>query len=110
LQACALQRLSIGNSQALWNHIGIRRISTDYYIAFPCMHITQPLVVLWFLRKWKRMAAALVIYDVFLVLAIILLEWHYIVDILAGVGVAAIAILIVDRPSFQRDEHARVPA
>ncbi len=111
LQASAFQRFSIANSQALWNHLDIRRISTDYYIAFPCMHITQPLVVLWFLRRWKRMIAALAIYDTFLVFAIILLEWHYVVDILAGIVVAAIAILVVDRPSWQtRNQLATVPA
>jgi hypothetical protein len=96
LKAFAAQSTSIANSQALWNHIRIRQISTDYYIAFPCMHIAQPLVVMWFLRPWRRMLAALAIYDLLLIGAILLLEWHYLVDIFGGVLVAGVAIAVVD--------------
>jgi hypothetical protein len=96
LKAYAVQKASIANSQALWNHLRIHQISTDYYIAFPCMHIAQPLVVMWFLRPWKRMVAALAAYDLLLLGAIVLLEWHYLVDILGGVLVAGVAILAVD--------------
>jgi len=35
-------------------------------------------------------------YDVVLIGAILLLEWHYLVDIIAGVVVAATAIAITD--------------
>jgi hypothetical protein len=96
LQTYALQKWSIANSLALSRHVQVRRISTDYYIAFPCMHIAQPLVVIWFLRRWKPIVAVLAAYDVFLVVAIILLEWHYVVDIVAGVLVAGLAIAAVD--------------
>jgi hypothetical protein len=96
LKAYAVQKTSIANSQALWNHSPIRQISTDYYIAFPCMHIAQPLVVMWFLRRWRRMLAALASYDLVLLAAIVLLEWHYVVDILGGVLVAGFAIAAVD--------------
>jgi PAP2 superfamily len=67
-------------------------VGTDYFIAFPCMHIAQPLVVLWFLRRWKRITYALILYDVVLIPAILLLEWHYLVDVIAGVLVAGAAI------------------
>jgi hypothetical protein len=96
LKAYALQKASIANSQALWNHSRIRQISTDYYIAFPCMHIAQPLVVMWFLRRWKRMLAVLAIYNVVLLAAIVLLEWHYVVDIFGGVLVSGLAIAAVE--------------
>jgi hypothetical protein len=96
LRAYGVQRASMANSQALWNHSRIRQISTDYYIAFPCMHIAQPLVVMWFLRPWKRMVAALAVYDLLLLVAIVLLEWHYLVDILGGALVAGFAILVVN--------------
>jgi hypothetical protein len=96
LKAYEVQRASLANCQGLWNHSRIRQISTDYYIAFPCMHIAQPMVVLWFLRRWRRMTAALATYDVLLVAAIVLLEWHYVVDILAGVVVAGLAIAAVN--------------
>jgi hypothetical protein len=96
LKAYAVQKASIANSQALWNHARIRQISTDYYVAFPCMHIAQPLVVMWFLRPWRRMVAILAIYDVLLLGAIVLLEWHYIIDIFGGALVAGLAIAAVD--------------
>ena len=69
-------------------------IGTDYFIAFPCMHIAQPLVVLWYLRRWRRIAACLIAYDLVLLPAILILEWHYLIDIVGGGIVAMIAIAI----------------
>jgi len=66
-----------------------------YYLAFPCTHVAQPLIVLWFLRRWKRMVAVLAVYDVFLVPAILMLEWHYFVDMLGGIAIAAVVIWFV---------------
>jgi hypothetical protein len=96
LKTYAAQKISIANAQALWNHARIRRISTDYYIAFPCMHIAQPLIVMWFLRPWRRALAALAVYDLLLLGAILLLEWHYVVDIFGGLLVAGLAIIVVN--------------
>lgn len=106
LQAYQIQKTLIADALVRFHHEPLARISTDYFIGLPCMHITQPLVVLWFLRKWKRMVLVLAAYDVLLVAAVVLLEWHYIADILAGVLVAAVAIAITD-PPVRAD---RVPA
>src|SRR5579863_3781681 len=92
LQAYAIQKLLISDAMALWNHVPIPRLSTDYFIAFPCMHIAQPLIVMWFLRRWNRILLALCAYDTILIVAILFLEWHYLVDILGGVVVAGVAI------------------
>lgn len=100
LQTYAIQKQSIVNSQALWDHKLLRSISTDYYIAFPCMHIVQPLIALWFLRRWKRIVIVLAAYDILLIAAIVLLEWHYVVDMIGGVLVAAVAIAAVDGHEF----------
>ncbi|MGH9498325.1 MAG: phosphatase PAP2 family protein [Terriglobales bacterium] len=111
LKAYAAQRASLANSLALWNHLRIRQISTDYYIAFPCMHIAQPLVVMWFLRPWRRVLAALAAYDLLLLVAIVLLEWHYVVDIFAGVLVAGVAILVIDgHAALQAASVMKMPA
>jgi PAP2 superfamily len=96
LQAYSIQKLLITRALALWNHVPIHRISTDYFIAFPCMHIAQPLIVMWFLRRWKRMLIVLCAYDGLLIVSILLLEWHYLVDIIGGILVAGIAIAITD--------------
>jgi hypothetical protein len=96
LATYGMQKGSIAGAEALWHHERLRRISFAYYIAFPCMHIVQPLIVMWFLRAWKRMRLVLVGYNVLLLAAILLLEWHYVVDVLAGVGIAVVAIAAVD--------------
>lgn len=70
------------------------RVDTDYFIAFPCLHLAQPVIVAWFMRRWKRIVLCLVAYDVILIPAILLLEWHYVIDLLGGVAVAVIAILL----------------
>lgn len=70
------------------------KIETDYFIAFPCMHVAQPLIVLWFLRRYKRMAVILVCHDILLVPAILLLEWHYYSDLVGGVLVTGAAIYL----------------
>jgi len=102
LRTYAAQKGSMEGALALWNHQRLSRISFDYYVAFPCMHIVQPIIVMWFLRFWKRMTAVLAAYNVVLVVAIVLLEWHYVVDILAGVVVAGVAIAAVDGGGLRR--------
>jgi membrane-associated phospholipid phosphatase len=57
---------------------------------------------MWFLRPWKRIVAALTAVNVVLVAAILLLEWHYLVDVLGGVVVAMLAVLVVNREAFRR--------
>jgi hypothetical protein len=98
LQCYHLQKALIQHALALWQHQPIPRISTDYFIALPCMHVVQPLIVLWFLRRFKRMAVALAAYDLALVAAILMLEQHYVIDILVGLPVAALAIAIAGGP------------
>jgi hypothetical protein len=101
LQTYFAQKFLLRDAIGLSNHRSIQRISSDYFIAFPCMHIAQPLIVMWFLRRWRRVTMALCIYDALLIVAILLLEWHYLVDIFGGVLVAAAAIAITDSPVWR---------
>jgi hypothetical protein len=96
LMAAEIQRQSLINAASLWAHKPIPFISTDYYIAFPCMHIAQPLIAMWFLRHSRRMVFLLAAYDVLLIPAILLLEWHYVADLIGGVLVAGVAIVAVN--------------
>ena len=96
LASYATQKKYLHDAQSLWHHIHLSQLSFDFFIAFPCMHITQPLIALWFLRQWRRIVVVLVLYDIFLVAAIVLLEWHYVVDVLAGVPLALLSIAMVD--------------
>ncbi|HEY1801788.1 MAG TPA: phosphatase PAP2 family protein [Terriglobales bacterium] len=102
LKAFSIQQALLQKSQLLWTHQPAGKISTDYFIAFPCMHIAQPLILLWFLRPWRRLIAVLAAYDVLLVVAIILLQWHYVVDVLAGILLAALAVCLTDFREFSR--------
>lgn len=70
------------------------QVETDYFVAFPCMHVAQPLIVLWFLRRFRGSAVLLILHDVLLVPAILVLEWHYYCDLLGGVVVAVAAIIV----------------
>jgi hypothetical protein len=84
----------INKLDLLWRLKTQSIIGLDFYIAFPCMHLAQPLIVLWFLRSMKSMVRVLVIYDTIMLFAIVFLQWHYLVDFMGGVLVAVIAIKI----------------
>src|SRR6185369_280574 len=79
-------------------------LGPEYYISFPCMHIAQPLIAMWFLRRWRRMLIFLGIVNLILIFAIVILEWHYFADIIGGIVLAAISVWLVDvrirRPSL----------
>ena len=66
----------------------------DYYIGFPSMHVALPAIAIWFLRKWKKLAFLLVLFDVLLLISIVALQWHYLIDLVGGVLAAALAIAI----------------
>ena len=71
-------------------------LGPEYYISFPCMHIAQPLIAMWFLRRWRRMLIFLGIVNLILIFAIVILEWHYFADIIGGIVLAAISVWLVD--------------
>lgn len=100
----AEQSNALAFAERLWRHQPLQTLAFHYYLSFPCTHLTQPLIVLWFLRRWKRAALALIAYDAVLVPVILLLEWHYFVDMLGGVAVAAVVIWIMrDTPAASPD-------
>jgi hypothetical protein len=98
-----LPSLVLQAQESLMAQVDLRRhhapvpIDTEYYIAFPCMHIAQPLIVLWFVRKWRRILFSLIVVDFVLAFAIVLLEWHYVTDLLGGAAIAALALAIAYR-------------
>ena len=57
-------------------------------------HLAQPVIAAWFLRRWKRVSLVIVAYCILSAPSILILRWHYLVDIIGGliVGAAAIAI------------------
>lgn len=106
LAAYTIQKTLMVHAVALYHHDPVRRIPIDYFIALPSMHIVQPLIVIWFLRRWKRMVWALAIYDVVLVAAILFLEMHYVIDLIVGILVAALSIAICAGPTWESESYA----
>jgi hypothetical protein len=81
------------------------KIRLDYFIGFPSMHIGAPTILLWYIRSYKKSAAFLAVLLAFLVPSIIILEEHYILDILGGWGVALLAIAFVEWRSLRNNHN-----
>jgi PAP2 superfamily len=96
------------NLDILWYQGFKDQVSMDYFIAFPCMHIAQPMIALWWLRQRKPILVVMSIVNILLVISIVLLEWHYLVDILGGALVALCALWLIggteERRHLQRPE------
>jgi len=97
IEAYGIQRALLVSLDSIWQQKPRGLMSFDYFVAFPCMHIVQPLLVMWFLRRWKPFLVALSIYNSVLVASIVLLEWHYVVDLLGGLLVTLFSILVIER-------------
>ena len=106
-----LQQTVVHTLDSFRAHGHSAQIGLDYFIAFPSMHIAQPVVILCFMRKRRRLMWFFAAFDVLLVPAILLLEQHYVVDLLGGVAVALLAIGLVAAPAakpfsaYARTEH-----
>ena len=70
-------------------------LGTGYFIAFPSMHIGLPVIAMGFMRNWRRVFWCLALYTCVLSCAVVILEWHYALDVLGGLVVAAIALALV---------------
>jgi PAP2 superfamily len=77
-------------------------LGPHYFAALPCMHIAQPLIAWWFLRPWKRIGAIFLVFNILLVPCILLLEQHYLIDLLAGVPLAALAVALSEGFEIRR--------
>ena len=95
IRTLALQRTLLDKAASLWAGHGVGLIGLDYYIAFPSMHIAIPTIVAVFLRRWKRIFYMLLAVDILIVAAVILLEWHYVLDVIGGLAVAAVVTVLV---------------
>lgn len=70
-------------------------VKTWGYIAcMPSLHIAQEVVMLWYARRSRIALVLSVIFTGLTCLAVVLLGWHYPIDVVGGIVVAAIAIAI----------------
>lgn len=75
----------------------MQALASGYYIAFPSLHIALPGIAMWYLRRWGVVFWLLLTYNVVIAAAIVVLEWHYALDLPGGIAVAVLAIVIVGR-------------
>jgi hypothetical protein len=92
IATATVQRMSLVNATILYHHTRWITPPLGYYVAFPSLHVAQPVIAAWFLRRWSRVCMIVGAYCVLLVPAILILQWHYVIDIIGGLFVAAIAV------------------
>ena len=114
LNTALVQQAIVVKAQLLSQHQlampEIRQINLlDYYIGFPSMHVAMSLVAIWFARRWRRMALLLAVLNLLVFWAIVLLEWHYFIDLVGGVAVAAAAIGLTPRLTRGRNNSVGEP-
>jgi hypothetical protein len=72
----------------------------DYFVGFPSLHTALPIIAIWFLRPWKRLARIQFwIYITLLLPSVVLLGWHFLMDLAGGVATAFLSIWITERIS-----------
>jgi len=69
-------------------------IGFDYFIGFPSLHVGMVVVAWWFLREWRVPKVVSSLYLILVVPCVLLVGWHYVVDVIGGVVVAAASIAI----------------
>jgi hypothetical protein len=90
----SIQQALHKDAAALYHHRDWVSPVFGYFVAFPSMHVVQPLIAGWYLRRWRRVSQLVFAYCGLLVFAIIILEWHYLVDILGGILIAVLATML----------------
>jgi hypothetical protein len=98
-----LQRFVVTALERFRSGASLAAIGPDYYIALPSMHFAQALISIWFLRRWKRLLVLLIVFDALLVPSILLLENHYLVDLIVALPVAVVAIHLTHREASSAD-------
>ncbi|HUX46344.1 MAG TPA: phosphatase PAP2 family protein [Terracidiphilus sp.] len=91
LLTASVQHALESNARTLYHHSAWTASAYGYFISFPSMHIVQPLLAGWYLRRWKRVSGLVFVYCALLVASILILEWHYVVDLVGGILVAIVA-------------------
>lgn len=74
-----------------------------YFIALPSLHVAQVCIAAFFLRRIRVLWCWFLPINVAIVLSTVLLGMHYIVDIPAGMLVAAVAVALARASSHARD-------
>ena len=102
------QQAALSGFGAIWKH-RTTVLGAGFYIAFPSLHIASPVIAMWFLRRWRVAATMIGLYNVLLLIAIPVLEWHYVIDLFAGIALGCLAICISTGCSRRRKRPEDIP-
>jgi hypothetical protein len=94
LTAYSFQTSGMRSLQAVSQH-KMRYLASGYYIAFPSLHIALPVITMWLMRRWRKVFWILAVYNCIVVFAIVILEWHYAIDLVGGVAAGVLALAIM---------------
>jgi len=93
LTTYAFQNAGMVGLEAIAQH-RIWNLGSGFYIAFPSMHIGLPVIAMWFCRRLRPVFWVLAAYTCVAAVAVVVLEWHYALDVPGGVIVAALALIM----------------
>lgn len=96
LTTYVFQEAGITGLTAITQHQS-RALGSGFYIAFPSLHIALPLIAMWYLRRWRPVFWLLAAYNCVIAIAIVILEWHYALDLPGGIVVGVLALTMVER-------------
>jgi len=94
LTSYIFQTAGMQNLPAISQHRS-RSLASGYYIAFPSMHLGLPVIAMWFMRRWRFAFWFLAAYICIVAFTVVILEWHYALDIPGGIAVGALALAIM---------------
>jgi len=104
LMAYKFQASGMQSLQAVSQHKQ-KYLASGYYIAFPALHVGLPVIAMGMLRRCRGVFWFLAAYNLVLVVAIMSLEWHYVIDLFGGVAMGLLALAIVGAGSTDAENH-----
>lgn len=110
LPTASIQHALAFNARVLYHHSAWVSSAYGYFISFPSMHIVQPLLAGWYMRRWKRVSAIVFLYCALLIPSILILDWHYVVDLVGGILVAILAAWLAPISLGRLVRPSRAPA
>ena len=72
-----------------------------YFVAIPSLHVIDAIVLQWYLRKSPVLSYCFLPINLAVALSTLVLGYHYSVDFIAGIAVAALVIRIAEGASLK---------
>lgn len=85
------------NTQAVLSHRSLVIQTWAYVACMPSLHCAHELVMLWYARHSRAAFVLSLAFTAMTMLSVVVLGWHYPIDIVAGAGLATVSILVARR-------------